>query len=69
MKQRCNYKKSINYKNYGARGIKVSKRWDTFQNFLDDMGQSHSKHLDEYGAVNTTLDRIDNNKGYSLKKL
>lgn len=55
---RCNNTKNISYKNYGGRGIKVCKRWRKFTNFFEDMGRCPPKH---------SIDRIDNNKGYSLK--
>lgn len=57
MKQRCLNKNHINYKNYGARGIAVCERWLSYDNFYHDMGNP------EHGY---TLDRTDNNKGYSL---
>lgn len=57
MKSRCYYKNSCNYKYYGAKGIKVCDRWkDSFENFLEDMGER---------PKNCSLDRIDNNQGYS----
>jgi hypothetical protein len=56
MKERCNNPKSIGYKNYGARGIKVCERWLSFSNFLSDMGQKPSS--------NFSLDRINNNGNY-----
>ena len=59
MKQRCLDKKHPSYKNYGGRGIKICKEWlsvEGFENFYSDMGKK------EKGM---TLDRIDNNKGYS----
>lgn len=56
MRQRCNYPGAPHYKNYGGRGIKVCDRWSEFSNFLKDMGRR---------PPNTSIDRIDNNKGYS----
>lgn len=56
MKTRCSNRKFNQYKHYGGRGITICKRWLKFENFLEDMGK-RPKGL--------TLDRIDNNKGYS----
>jgi len=39
MKARCNDPKSISYKYYGAKGIKVCDRWaNSFEAFLEDVG-------------------------------
>lgn len=57
MKGRCYNVKAQQYKNYGARGIKVCDRWLTsFENFVADMG---------YKPDGLTLDRIDNDASYS----
>lgn len=58
MRQRCTNENNPSFSNYGARGIKVCGRWiASFDNFYKDMGPRPSnKH---------TLERIDNNKGYS----
>lgn len=56
MVARCKNAKNDNYGRYGARGIKVCERWLVFENFVADM----SPRPEGY-----TLDRIDNNKGYS----
>lgn len=57
MVQRCTNSKNKNYKNYGGRGIAVCEEWLMFANFFRDMGERPtSKH---------TLEREDNNKGYS----
>lgn len=58
MFSRCRCKKGVTYKNYGARGIKVCIRWNKFENFYKDMGDR---------PEGTSLDRINNNKGYSPK--
>lgn len=56
MHQRCTNTKNKYFYNYGGRGIKVDQSWDEFQNFVNDMG---------YPQDGQTLDRIDNDKGYS----
>jgi len=36
---RCNNSESDRYKNYGAKGVRVTRRWHKFENFLADMGE------------------------------
>lgn len=55
MIQRCLNPNDSAYGCYGKRGILPSERWLLFENFLEDMGNR---------PANTTLDRIDNTKGY-----
>ena len=58
MLQRCYNKKHKRYKDWGGRGITVCDRWQhSFTNFYKDMGDIPEKGL--------TIDRIDNNRGYS----
>ena len=59
MKNRCNNPKTGNFKDYGARGIKVCDEWEhDFKAFYDwSMENGYSDDL--------TIDRIDNGKGYS----
>ena len=64
-RQRCFNPNQTAYAKYGARGIKVSEEWLNFDNFVKDMYQSYLEHVENYGTVNTTLDRIDSAKGYS----
>jgi len=59
MKYRCMLPTDPSYKDYGGRGISVCERWATsFENFLLDMGER---------PAGTTLDRIDNESGYSVE--
>jgi hypothetical protein len=56
MIHRCRNPNSPIYHHYGGRGITVDPKWDTFMGFLEDMGKAPDE---------LTLDRIDNDKGYS----
>lgn len=57
MKKRCNDPTNKSYVNYGGRGISYDKRWESFENFYEDMKDGYADDL--------TLDRIDVNKDYS----
>jgi hypothetical protein len=68
MKARCSKKEhSQYYNNYGNRGINFSGEWSTFAYFFRDMWSSYIVHIRMHGLKNTSLDRVDNNKGYSKK--
>lgn len=56
MKTRCTNENTKSYKAYGAKGITVCEKWINFSGFLEDMGERPPE---------TSIDRIDNNKGYS----
>lgn len=66
MRRRCDCLSGKNYHYYHSKGIRVCDRWYDFLNFKKDMYESYLKHVNEFGEKNTTIDRIDNNKGYSL---
>ena len=55
MRSRCNNPNDPGYINYGGRGISVCARWDSFANFLFDMGRRPTGH---------SIDRIDNDRPY-----
>lgn len=52
---RCTDPSCRQYKDYGARGIRVSPGWNDFQTFLDDMGPR---------PPGCQLDRVDNDGDY-----
>lgn len=56
MIDRCTNSAHPKYKNYGGRGISVDLAWMDFTQFLRDVGER---------PPNTTLDRIDNDRGYT----
>jgi hypothetical protein len=56
MMRRCYDEEDQDYCNYGARGIRVCRRWHKFVNFYEDMG--------DRPAFELTLERIDVNGNY-----
>ena len=56
MKQRCSNPNHSAYENYGGRGIGYCARWESFENFLADMGEK---------PEGMEIDRKNNSKGYS----
>jgi hypothetical protein len=56
MKGRCENRNGQSYAYYGAQGVKVCERWQSFAAFLEDMGRRPTPLH--------TIDRIDNAKGY-----
>lgn len=59
MKDRCYNEKRERYKDYGGRGIKVCPEWEDDFSAFRDWALSHGY------ADDLSIDRIDNNKGYS----
>ena len=59
MRDRCTNPKIKAYKNYGGRGITVCEEWLDVVNFVDWAEKTYP-NIEGY-----TLDRIDNDKGYS----
>ena len=66
MKQRCNNPNNSQYRNYGARGIKVCEKWNDKQNgFINFYNWAMANGYDENAKFQQcTLDRIDNNGNY-----
>ena len=57
MRKRCLNQNHKDYKDYLGRGITIEdERWLDFENFVSDMGERPPA---------TSLDRIDNDRGYS----
>ncbi len=56
MKTRCLNPGSINYRNYGGRGISVCEKWLRFEGFLEDMSEGYTDEM--------TIERIDVNGNY-----
>jgi hypothetical protein len=56
MRSRCRNPNNPSFANYGGRGITVCPAWEDYRTFERDMSPR---------PEGTTLDRIDNDKGYS----
>lgn len=63
MKSRCNNPKRKNYADYGGRGITVCQEWNEFEPFFK--WAIENGYDNEAPRGQCTLERIDNNKGYS----
>jgi hypothetical protein len=55
MRDRCLSATNKDFHNYGGRGITICSRWESFENFLADMGEK---------PEGMSLDRIDVNGNY-----
>lgn len=55
MRARCRNPQSISYRFYGAVGISICERWNSFDRFMEDMGPRPMGH---------TLDRIKSSLNY-----
>lgn len=56
IRSRCSNPAVDSYKYYGAVGIKVCERWNSFENFFADMGKRPSRKF--------SIERIDSKKDY-----
>lgn len=59
MKDRCNRVNCPAYKDYGGRGIKVCNEWE------NDFNKFYEWSINNGYDDKLTIDRVDNNKGYS----
>lgn len=57
MRDRCQNSSRADFKYYGARGIKICKRWLQYENFLADMGRRPAKGY--------SIERINNEGNYT----
>jgi len=56
MCRRCKDSNMKHFHNYGGRGIKVCRRWESYESFLQDMGRKPT--------LDHSIDRIDNDGDY-----
>lgn len=55
------------YERYGGRGL--TNDYVDFVDFCDDMFASYRKHIEAFGVENTTIERINNELGYTKGNL
>lgn len=60
MRQRCLNPNDAAYPSYGGRGIKICQGWNSFEQFIADLGEQPSPLH--------SMDRIDNDGHYSCGK-
>ena len=61
---RCERRRWHLYKHYGARGIRLCKKWHIFSNFKKDMYSSYLYHVKNFGESQTSIYRLDSKKNY-----
>jgi hypothetical protein len=66
IKTRCNNKKQKPYKNYGGRGITYDKRWEKFENFLEDMYFKYIYSIKQLKLKIPSIERKDVNGNYNF---
>lgn len=59
MRNRCQNTNQKSYKDYGAKGIRVCDKWQTFEGFYEDMGSTYKEGL--------TIERKDLTGNYCLE--
>lgn len=59
IRRRCNNPKDVVFSHYGGRGIRVCRRWDSFEKFFLDMGEAPGK--------NYSIERQNPNGNYTPK--
>jgi hypothetical protein len=62
--QRCTNPNHTSYINYGARGISLSEDLRSFEDF-----KAFVESLPNYSPTEGTVDRLDNNEGYTKSNL
>lgn len=67
MKSRTLNKENPDFRRYGGRGIKLDPAWGTYDAFKKDMYIAYLEHVKNHGALNTSIDRLDNNGPYSIE--
>jgi hypothetical protein len=65
MKQRSTNQSHRDWYKYGGRGIDLHADWMDFESFKSDMYDSYLEHVAKHGEDNTSIDRVNNDVGYS----
>lgn len=65
MKSRTRGKVKISSDHRCYNGVRLSREWGHFLHFKRDMYSTYLDHVVKFGEKNTSIDRINNKKGYS----
>ena len=65
IKERCFNEKTLQYKDYGGRGISMQSEWvNDFLKFEEYVTQLDGYDENNLGNTGLSIDRVDNNQGY-----
>lgn len=68
MKSRCDNQNSIDYKNYGGRGITYNPKWKIYKGFKEDMWFKWIYAKKKFGKkIKLSLERINVNGNYCFE--
>ena len=62
MNTRVNNPNYFQYKYWGGKGVRIL--WNNFNEFKEDMYEEYNKHVNQFGVLDTQIDRINGSSNY-----